>query len=47
MILILLMLVIDDEGADVGNEIITLPGMDSGGKKRESQATMTKRPEGR
>ena len=28
-------------------KIITLPGMDSGGRKRESQATMTKSPEGR
>ena len=27
--------------------IVIRPGMDSGGKKRESQATMTKRPLGR
>ena len=27
--------------------IVTRPGMDSGGKKRESQATMTKSPLGR
>ena len=26
---------------------IYLPGMDSGGRKRESQATMTNRPDGR